>query len=159
MLEKAFMIKLATLIYVKDNINKKTLMLFRNKKTNDVHEGKWNGLWGKLEKGESPELCCRRELFEESWLIAKTIELKWILTAPNFSHDSDRYIFIYNVTSREWEIKECNEWELHWIDSDKILELNLREWDKKFIPLLDKPWIFHTTMRYKDGKLEKYIME
>ena len=153
------MIKLATLIYVQDKANNKTLMLFRNKKPNDVHEGKWNGLWWKLEQGESPESCCRRELLEESWLIAKNIELKWILTAPNFSHDSDRYIFVYNVTSRKWKIKECNEWELHWIESDKILELNLREWDKKFIPLLDKPWIFHTTMRYKNGKLEKYVIE
>ncbi len=29
----------------------------RNKKPNDVHEGKWIGVGGKLEAGESPEEC------------------------------------------------------------------------------------------------------
>lgn len=27
----------------------------RNKKGNDIHEGKWNGLGGKFEAGETPE--------------------------------------------------------------------------------------------------------
>ena len=39
--------KLATLCYVIDD--DKTLMLYRNKKENDYHEGKWNGLGGKFE--------------------------------------------------------------------------------------------------------------
>lgn len=43
--------KLATLCYV--TRNDKTLMLLRNKKENDMHEGKWNGLGGKLDPGES----------------------------------------------------------------------------------------------------------
>jgi 8-oxo-dGTP diphosphatase len=30
-------------------------MLHRIKKKNDVHEGKWNGLGGKFESGETPE--------------------------------------------------------------------------------------------------------
>ena len=55
--------KLATLCYVKTD--SKTLMLHRIKKTNDIHEGKWNGLGGKLEKGESPEQCVIREVFED----------------------------------------------------------------------------------------------
>lgn len=147
--------KLATLIYVHDIDQDKTLMLLRNKKENDVHEGKRNGLGGKLEEGESPDSCCIRELEEEAGLTATEFHLKGILTAPNFSHDSDRYIFIYVVTKRNGELQECSEWELHRIDNDKLLDLNLREGDKKFLPLVFKPWLFHTTMRYKDKKLEK----
>ena len=30
---------------------KKVLMMYRNKKENDFHEGKWNGLGGKIEEG------------------------------------------------------------------------------------------------------------
>ena len=59
--------KLATLCYVVDG--EKTLMLYRNKKEDDYHEGKWNGLGGKLEHGETPEECAVREVFEESGLI------------------------------------------------------------------------------------------
>lgn len=148
------MVKLATLIYVQDTLQKRTLMLLRNKKENDIHKDKRNWLGGKIEAEESPDECCRRELTEESWLRAKDIELKGILSAPKFTPDHDRYIFIYNVYSWSWSLKQCNEWELHRIDCDKLLELNLREWDKEFIPLLFKPWVFHATMWYKDGKLK-----
>jgi len=92
--------KLATLIYVHDEKEKKTLMMLRNKRENDIHEGKWNGLGGKLEAGESPDHCCVRELAEESGLQAQHIELKGILTAPNFTPDHDRYVFFYVVTKR-----------------------------------------------------------
>ena len=54
---------LATLCYVKRDGH--TLIVYRNKKPNDVHEGKWNGLGGKFEAGETPEECVRREVQEE----------------------------------------------------------------------------------------------
>ena len=45
--------KLATLCYVQHG--QKTLMLHRIKKPQDIHQGKWNGLGGKLLPGETPE--------------------------------------------------------------------------------------------------------
>ena len=60
--------KLATLCYVLDKKCGSTLMIYRNKKQNDYHEGKWNGLGGKFEPGESPEECAIREIEEESGL-------------------------------------------------------------------------------------------
>ena len=56
--------KLATLIYIRRD--GKTLMVHRNKKPNDMHMGKWNGMGGKLEPGESPEECTVREAREET---------------------------------------------------------------------------------------------
>ena len=55
--------KLATLCYVKHE--GRTLMVHRVKKADDIHQGKWNGLGGKLEPGESPEECVIREVREE----------------------------------------------------------------------------------------------
>lgn len=60
---------LTTLCYIKDN--NKTLMLHRIKKQNDIHEGKWNGLGGHIEQGETPEECVIREVYEESGLTLK----------------------------------------------------------------------------------------
>ena len=52
----------STLVYIeKDG---KYLMLHRNKKANDINEGKWIGVGGKFEFGESPEDCMEREVFE-----------------------------------------------------------------------------------------------
>ena len=65
--------KLATLCYVmKDN---NTLMIYRNKKENDYHMGKWNGLGGKMENGETPEECAVREVWEEAGLKVKNPEM------------------------------------------------------------------------------------
>ena len=60
--------QLATICYI-DN-GKELLMLHRNKKPNDVHEGKWIGVGGKLERGETPQECAAREILEEMHLAA-----------------------------------------------------------------------------------------
>ena len=44
------------------------LMLYRNKKENDCNAGKWIGVGGKLEPGESPDECLLREVKEETGL-------------------------------------------------------------------------------------------
>jgi 8-oxo-dGTP diphosphatase len=36
-------------------------VVHRTKKANEIHEGKWNGLGGKLEPGGTPEECVIRE--------------------------------------------------------------------------------------------------
>ncbi len=63
---REFAMKMGTLCYVRSG--GKTLMLHRIKKPNDMHAGKWNGLGGKFEPGESPEDCVVREVREESGL-------------------------------------------------------------------------------------------
>ena len=39
-------------------------MLYRNKKENDLNEGKWVGVGGKFEPGETAEQCLVREVRE-----------------------------------------------------------------------------------------------
>ena len=73
--------KLATLCYVKRN--GKTLMIHRIKKDNDMHMGKWNGLGGKFEEGETPEECAIREVYEESGLVVTNLQLKGICLLRN----------------------------------------------------------------------------
>ena len=54
--------KFTTLCYIEKN--DKYLMLYRNKKENDLNEGKWIGVGGKFEEKESPEECLLREIEE-----------------------------------------------------------------------------------------------
>lgn len=57
---------LSTLCYIeKDG---KYLMLHRTKKKHDINKGKWLGIGGKFEEGESPEECIIREVKEETGL-------------------------------------------------------------------------------------------
>lgn len=91
--------KLATLVYLRKN--GKTLMVYRNKKANDVHQGKWNGLGGKFEAGETPEECAIREVLEESGLMVKDLKLKGFLSFPEFANNEDWYAFLFCANDYE----------------------------------------------------------
>lgn len=142
----------ATLVYIQQE--GKTLMLHRVKKIQDFHEGKWNGLWWKLEQGESPEDCVRREIQEEVGVTVEHMIFKWLLTAPLFDGKQDWIIYIYLVDSFSGELQECNEGNIKRIANENLLDLNTREGDKHFLPLLFEPWRFSCKATYVDKKLK-----
>ena len=146
--------KLATLCYLRKN--GKTLMIHRVKKDGDIHAGKWNGLGGKMEPGETPEECASREIREESGLIARRLELKGVLSFPAFAHDEDWYAFVFVVPEFDGKIVDSLEGYLQWIEDAKIYDLNLWEGDRIFLPWLDRPEFFSGKFVYKDGHLVEH---
>jgi 8-oxo-dGTP diphosphatase len=143
--------KLATLCYLRKD--GRTLMIHRVKKAGDIHAGKWNGLGGKLEPGETPEECAAREIREESGLVARRLELKGVLSFPGFANDEDWYAFVFVVPEFEGQISESQEGYLQWIESTEIYNLNLWEGDRVFLPWLDQPGLFSGKFVYKNGRL------
>lgn len=146
--------KLATLCYIRKN--GRTLMMHRVKKQNDMHEGKWNGLGGKLIPGESPEECAIREIFEESGLRARNPQLKGVLTFPAFDDLEDWYCFLFEVRDFEGELINSAEGVLEWVPNDKVLDLHLWEGDQIFIPLLDQDRFFSAKFIYEKGRLQNH---
>lgn len=149
--------KLATLCYIRHN--DQTLMLHRIKKENDMHAGKWNGLGGKFEAGESPEECAIREMHEECGLLVTNPRLHGVITFPDFAGDDDWYTFLFTATQFTGELIDSPEGVLKWIDDDKLLDLNLWPGDKIFIPWLDQDAFFSAKFVYVDNELEKYEVE
>lgn len=143
--------KLATLCYLRRDGH--TLMLHRVKKANDMHEGKWNGLGGKLEPGESPEECAIREIREEAGLQVHHLTLKGVLTFPAFDEFEDWYCFVYIVDDFSGELINSTEGNLRWIPNDELLALNLWEGDRIFIPWLDQPGTFSGKFNYANKQL------
>ncbi|MDD3027121.1 MAG: 8-oxo-dGTP diphosphatase [Erysipelotrichaceae bacterium] len=121
---------LTTLAYIEKE--EKYLMLYRNKKENDINEGKFVGIGGKLEHDESPREAIIREIKEETNLDASNPEYQGMVTFVNDICETE-LIFIYLVREFSGEIQECNEGELHWIEKDRILELNLWAGDRYFL--------------------------
>ena len=148
--------KIATLCYVRHQ--GKTLMLFRNKKKNDVHEGKWNGLGGKLEPGESPEECAIREVKEESGLHVESPELRGVLTFPEFTPGHDWYVFVYEFNGFSGTISDCDEGELKWVPDDEILSLVLWEGDQYFLKWFYEGRFFSAKFSYLEGKLVDHFV-
>lgn len=128
-------------------------MLHRIKKDKDIHQGKWNGLGGKLEAGESPEDGVIREVEEESGLRIQNPRLRGVMTFPCFKGNEDWTVFLFTATQFEGELRECNEGHLEWIADDKITDLNLWEGDKYFLKWLEKDFFFSAKFIYKEKKL------
>jgi 8-oxo-dGTP diphosphatase len=143
--------KLATLCYIRHD--GKTLMVHRIKKENDIHQGKWNGLGGKFEPGDTPEECAIREIFEESGLVVQKSVMKGFLTFPGFKDEEDWYAFVFVVTDFSGELIDSPEGNLKWIDDDALLQLNLWEGDRYFMPWLDQPGFFSGKFTYKNNQL------
>jgi 8-oxo-dGTP diphosphatase len=138
---------LATLCYVKQN--GKTLMVHRNKKPNDIHEGKWNGLGGKFEAGETPEMCVRREVREEAGIIIRNPRLHGLLMFPKFK-GNDWYVFVFTATEFDGGLIESSpEGWLEWIDDEKLTSLNLWESDHIFLPWLEEGKFFSARFDYE----------
>mgnify|MGYP002725461311 CR=1 FL=1 len=145
------MIKLATLCYLRDGQN--TLMLHRVKKDGDMHLGKWNGLGGKFENGETPENCAIREVLEESGLTVSNPQLKGFITFPNFDGQNDWYVFVYRFDEFEGELIDSPEGNLAWISETEMSELALWEGDRIFMKWLDQPKLFSAIFKYESGTL------
>jgi 8-oxo-dGTP diphosphatase len=61
------------------------------------------------------------------------------VTFPFFNKGEDYYVFLFTAKEFTGElIDDCPEGNLEWVDSDKLLDLNLWDGDKYFIPLLNK---------------------
>lgn len=146
--------QLATLCYIIDN--DKTLMLHRIKKKNDIHEGKWNGLGGKFQKGETPEECVIREVREESGLLIKNPRLHGFITFPMFDGKKDWYVFLFTAKEFEGTLIDSKEGILQWIPNNKILDLNLWEGDRIFIPWLFQDKFFSAKFVYENGIFKNY---
>lgn len=145
--------EITTLCYIeKDN---KYLMLKRVKKKEDINKGKWIGVGGHFEEGESPEECVCREVLEETGLRLKSYKARGILTFVQ-NKTFTEYIWLFTADEYEGELIECDEGILEWIDKDKLSELELWEGDRIFLELLNtQEEFFSLKLEYEGDKLVK----
>ncbi len=149
--------KLATLCYVRQNGH--TLMLHRVKKANDMHQGKWNGLGGKLEPGETPEACVIREVAEESGLHIHTPRLRGLITFPAFDDFEDWYVFVFTADEFSGSLIDSAEGILRWIPNHELDHLPLWEGDRIFMRWLEQPRFFSACFEYAQGKLVRHTVQ
>lgn len=144
--------KLTTLCYIeKDDA---WLMLHRVKKKNDLNKGKWIGIGGHFEHGESPEDCLLREVKEETGLTLTNWKFRGIVTFSQDDASICEYMCLYTADTFEGELTDCSEGTLAWIPKSDVSSLSLWEGDKIFLNLLltDEPF-FSLKLCYRGDHL------
>lgn len=130
------------------------LMLLRNKKKNDVNEGKWIGIGGKLEEGETPQECMIRETKEETGLIWHDPRLRGIITFNFRKHPKDplfsELMFLFDGSDFEGTLHCCTEGELKWVPIQDVFSLPLWAGDICFLKILCQPFdsVFFMELNY-----------
>lgn len=131
------------------------LMLLRNKKTNDPNEGKWIGIGGHIETGETPDDCFAREVKEETGIILNSFTKRGVIDFISNTAENER-MHLYTAKVDESTITDCSEGLLRWIPKEEILKLNLWEGDKHFLnPLLNNETNIRLRLVYEGDKLVK----
>lgn len=138
------------LCYIEKDGN--VLMLLRNKEKNDINEGKWIGIGGHIEKNETPEEALLREVKEET-----NLAITHFISVGNVKFHSElvfEQMYVYYSDSFSGDLIECDEGTLKWIETKKIMDLNLWEGDRYFLPLIfDNKCLFDFSFYYKKDKL------
>jgi 8-oxo-dGTP diphosphatase len=136
------------------------LMLHRTKKENDENKDKWIGVGGKLEPGETPFDCARREILEETNLIPKSLEYRGIITFVSDEYGTE-YMHLFKCTEYSGSIRnDCDEGELVWVRKYQICDLPIWEGDKIFLKLLDEEMpFFSLKLVYSGDKLISHHIE
>ena len=141
----------STLCYIKKDGC--LLMMLRDKKENDLNEGKWVGVGGKFEKGESPEECLLREVKEETGLTL----LSWTFHGiVNFHSDKwpSEAMYLYSADAYEGTLSVCSEGTLKFVPEDEVLNLPMWEGDKYFLTeMLAGRTDIDMTLRYEGDSL------
>src|SRR5205085_1312357 len=89
---------LATLGYVMSPDGRQVLLVHRNRRPDDAHFGKYNGLGGKVDRGEDVVRCLRREVREESGLECDVLRLRGTVSWPGFGKQGEDWFgFIFVV--------------------------------------------------------------
>ena len=162
--------KKTTLCYIRNNGS--YLMLYRNRKKNDDNAGKWLGIGGKFEPGETADECIAREVREETGLILNSMHFYGVV---EFRSDAYEYEDMYLYSSDDFTpedpelaeqfrqqgtfpLAECSEGELHWIAEEELKTLPMWEGDSVFLnKILNGETKINLTMYYSGDHLMEVV--
>lgn len=146
-----------TLCYIEQGT--KYLLLHRVKKKNDLNEGKWIGVGGKFEEGESPEDCLLREVREETGLTLTDYRFRGLVTFVSDEAPTE-YMHLFTATGFTGTLRDCDEGTLEWVPIPQVETLPLWQGDKLFLRLLQtEKDFFSLKLRYVGDQLVQAVRD
>lgn len=135
------------------------LMLHRTKKEHDMNEGKWIGVGGGLEEGESPEDGVLREVREETGYTMLSWRYRGIVTFVSDVCEGE-YMHLFTCDRFDGEEIVCDEGDLAWIKKEDLPSLPSWEGDRVFLNLLaqERPF-FSLKLIYHGDALAAAVLD
>lgn len=148
------------------------LMMHRITKKHDINRGKWIGIGGKFEQGETPEECMRREVREETGLTVDQYRYCGIVTFVSDDNETE-YMHLFTVTgfhdrsgvavsggklqpgAKDITLRQCDEGQLEWLPKSELTHIPHWAGDRIFLPLIldtEVPF-FSMKLVYRRGEL------
>ena len=131
-------------------------MLRRDRKKNDENSGKWIGVGGKFEEGESPDDCLIREVREETGFELTSYRLRGIVTFVSDIYETEQ-MFLFTATAdggASGGLPGCDEGTLEWVKISDVPARPLWEGDRIFLDLIKKDVpFFSLKLKYEGEKL------
>lgn len=150
-----------TLGFLLSEDRQRVLMVHRNARSNDYHQGKYNGLGGKMEPHEDIVQCMKREIMEEAGVEVTDLSLRGTVNWTGFGPQGEDWLgFIFLIHQFEGTpFTQNEEGTLEWIAIHELSQLPMWEGDKYFLPLIfdQDPRVFHGYMPYKEGKPQSWV--
>lgn len=150
----------ATLGYVMSPDGTHVLMVHRNKRPDDIHYGKYNGLGGKLDPHEDAATGMARELMEEAGITVERMVLRGTLNWPGFGkNDEDWFGFVFRIDAFSGDVYTGNdEGSLEWVAVSDLQTLNLWDSDRLWIHKVfhNDDHTFHGVAPYQGGKMQSW---
>jgi len=147
---------IGTLGYILSADRKHVLLVNRNRRSEDHHLGKYNGLGGKLKSEEDVLTCLTREIDEEAGIQCMEVALRGTINWTGFGPEGENWLgFIFLVTRYSGTPLTSNEeGQLGWYPLESLANLPMWEGDKYFLPLVfdEDPRLFYGYMPYKNGR-------
>ena len=130
------------------------LMLHRVKKEHDASQGKWIGVGGKCEDGESPDECMLREVYEETGLHITRWRYRGIVTFVS-SEWPNEYMHLFTADTFEGTLRSCDEGDLQWVMKTELFNLPMWVGDHIFLRLImdDRQPFFSLKLVYEGERL------
>ena len=129
------------------------LVLHRTKKEHDENGGKWIGVGGKFEPGESPLECVQREVKEETGLTMTNPRFRGIVTFVSDEWGTE-YMHLFTCTEFTGTLTDCDEGELVWLPKGELLTKKMWAGDRLFLKALDeRSDFFSLKLRYRGEEL------
>ena len=154
------MITNTTLCYIEDNGQ---WLFIAKKRAGDQNYGKFLGVGGHIEDGESPEECILREICEETTLVSDQIAnlaSRGLVTFVSDKYGTE-YMHVFTATLAKSEARaqipaQNNEGDLIWIHKDDVCSLPIWEGDKHMFAALAKHRPFSLKLEYEGDNLVSY---